>query len=132
MCHLILYYLGAIVSIFGMVASVPAGRVRLLTRAGRNSIYIYFGQMYFLMVYEGIGVVFLTKGVAIPPALAGLVWLATTFIAWSLLSQPCFKCCYGPCVEPRVELCCIAAELEPSAAGGGDVVRVTDRDGRRL
>merc|ERR1712190_496704 len=94
----------------GFMTLVPSGRVRLLTRAGANSIYIYFGQLYPMILCLVGATVFLKAGYRTTPSIAVMMSYTCVIAVWALLSQPCFKCCCRPCIEPRVEGVCVASE----------------------
>jgi hypothetical protein len=106
--QVLLFYALATAGVLGFLAVAPTQRTLLLTRAGANAIYIYFGQLWAIMFFSiiifalGLG-----TGLIIPVGLAALCSFAAVLLVWALLAQPCFKCCCQPFIEPRVESGCL-------------------------
>eukprot|EP00928_Gymnodinium_smaydae_P082110 TRINITY_DN65522_c0_g1_i1.p1 TRINITY_DN65522_c0_g1~~TRINITY_DN65522_c0_g1_i1.p1 ORF type:complete len:449 (+),score=27.93 TRINITY_DN65522_c0_g1_i1:77-1423(+) len=101
-----LFYVMAFCLVFSFMAVVPAKDIQVLTKCGRNSIYIYLTQMWFaLMPVLIIGGSLALKGISVGPWLAFVITVLVVFFFWWALAQPCVKCICGPCVEPNVERC---------------------------
>merc|ERR1712216_334151 len=64
----LLFYVVSMASIFGCMTLVPKKRVYLLTRAGRDSLYIYFGQPWIVALPLGFGFEAALSDVVLPPA----------------------------------------------------------------
>merc|ERR1712107_917229 len=100
--QVVAFYGASMCLILGCMTLVPTRQIALLTRAGANSIYIYFGQIY-PMIFCFVAAAGLAKGgVYVTPLSAVVAAYAIVVGIWVLLSQPCFKCVCGPCIEPKV------------------------------
>ena len=99
----LLFYIVSMASIFGCMTLVPKQRTYLLTRAGRDSIYIYFGQLWILSLLTVVGFCLLLDNVVMPPVVGLAIGIIGSVGSWALLAQPCVKCLCSPCIEPKVE-----------------------------
>eukprot|EP00440_Ansanella_granifera_P017066 gb/GFBE01018539.1/.p1 GENE.gb/GFBE01018539.1/~~gb/GFBE01018539.1/.p1 ORF type:complete len:444 (+),score=49.99 gb/GFBE01018539.1/:1-1332(+) len=107
----LLFYTVSMASVFGCMTLVPKGQTYLLTRAGRDSIYIYFGQLWIITLLTVVGFVALLNKVELPPAIGLAIGIIVSLGSWAILAQPCVKCLCSPCIEPRVEEGCCAVAL---------------------
>eukprot|EP00929_Paragymnodinium_shiwhaense_P057841 TRINITY_DN28970_c0_g1_i4.p1 TRINITY_DN28970_c0_g1~~TRINITY_DN28970_c0_g1_i4.p1 ORF type:complete len:466 (+),score=44.27 TRINITY_DN28970_c0_g1_i4:68-1465(+) len=103
------FYVMAFILVFCFMGVVPEEEVTLLTRCGRNSIYIYLTQMWFaiLPVYSLAGML-PQNDIYLGPWLGLVLAFATPLFFWALLGQQWVKCVCGPCIEPEVEKCGLA------------------------
>merc|ERR1712008_418154 len=103
------FYVISACAIFGLMTVIPAEEKLILTRTGTNSIYIYFGQIWAIVAVYILAFVWVASGKSIlmSPEMGCALGLATSFLAWWLLSQPFFVCLCSPCIEPDVEKGCM-------------------------
>lgn len=107
----LLFYGVSMASIFGCMTLVPRERTYLLTRAGRDAIYIYFGQIWILTLTTVVGFVLLLDNVVLPPTIGLAIGIIVSLGSWAILAQPCVKCFCSPCIEPKVEEGCCAIAM---------------------
>jgi len=105
--HVAVFYLLSFCLVFSFMGVVPVGEVRVLTKAGRNSIYIYLTQTWFvLMPLYFVAPTLIAEGKLMAPALALVASIFLTLAGWVCLGQQWVKSLCGFCVEPPVERCC--------------------------
>eukprot|EP00928_Gymnodinium_smaydae_P033720 TRINITY_DN24081_c0_g1_i3.p1 TRINITY_DN24081_c0_g1~~TRINITY_DN24081_c0_g1_i3.p1 ORF type:complete len:526 (-),score=53.71 TRINITY_DN24081_c0_g1_i3:32-1438(-) len=104
----IMFYVMSFSLIFMALSVIPSRPLPVLTKAGVNSIYIYFGHIWFGQVpLMGFSVSLMLAGVSLP------AWFSTMFVfvlviaIFSCLAQQWLRCICKPCVEPNVEECCL-------------------------
>mmetsp|Transcript_32008 Transcript_32008/g.49853 ORF Transcript_32008/g.49853 Transcript_32008/m.49853 type:complete len:159 (+) Transcript_32008:613-1089(+) len=96
-----------------LVFVIPAEKVPLLTKVGVNSLYVYFGHMYFAVMPLMISCwVLYSKKIVLHPWLTLMFLLATLFGCATLLSQQWLRCFCSPFVEPDVETCCLRRDKD--------------------
>eukprot|EP00929_Paragymnodinium_shiwhaense_P122278 TRINITY_DN94918_c0_g1_i1.p1 TRINITY_DN94918_c0_g1~~TRINITY_DN94918_c0_g1_i1.p1 ORF type:complete len:453 (-),score=43.19 TRINITY_DN94918_c0_g1_i1:281-1639(-) len=106
--QVLLFYIVASLAVLSLMSVTPTKRIPFMTRAGTNAMYVYFGQLWALIPFDIMAMVIAASGCTVPVALAILFSFLAVFFVWVLLSQPCFKCCCKPCIEPGVERGCFA------------------------
>lgn len=101
-------YIGAFSVIFLAMSVVPREAVPILTKAGVNSIFIYFGHMWFAMLPAVVGAyTLLYFGFVFPPWLTVVAIPAMILFFVACLAQQWLRAFCKPFVEPDVETCCI-------------------------
>lgn len=103
-----IFYAAGMCVILGFMTVVPVDRKGILTWAGANSIYIYFGQLWGMILVMRIAGYLMMSGVVLPPLVGTLIMIPCVFVVWMLFAQPCFKCFCCPCIEPKVERGCLS------------------------
>merc|ERR1712107_867958 len=91
---------------------VPGKEVPLLTKAGRNSLYIYLCHPYFAAL-----VCFLCKSSGATERNTPVIWcfflgLATTFCLWACFASNWIKLLFSWFVEPPYERYCLSSPGE--------------------
>jgi len=109
LAHVIAYYAISFAVVLACTSLVPAAPVPLLTTAGRNSLYIYLTQAFFLITPLFSGMAGLAgRDASLGPWAACGMTLAGSVAYWVIFGRPCAKRLFGLCCEPPVELCCTA------------------------
>eukprot|EP00927_Polykrikos_kofoidii_P005692 TRINITY_DN12255_c0_g1_i2.p1 TRINITY_DN12255_c0_g1~~TRINITY_DN12255_c0_g1_i2.p1 ORF type:complete len:452 (+),score=22.18 TRINITY_DN12255_c0_g1_i2:59-1414(+) len=102
--HTLFFYRVSMLAVLGVTTVVPKEKIYLLTRAGQNSIYIYFGQVWFIvLVIILVGLSGSYGNTALPAYVSVALGFVLSLATWAILAQPCFKCLCSPCIEPKVE-----------------------------
>eukprot|EP00927_Polykrikos_kofoidii_P005691 TRINITY_DN12255_c0_g1_i1.p1 TRINITY_DN12255_c0_g1~~TRINITY_DN12255_c0_g1_i1.p1 ORF type:complete len:452 (+),score=29.96 TRINITY_DN12255_c0_g1_i1:59-1414(+) len=102
--HTLFLYCVSMLAVLGVTTVVPKEKIYLLTRAGQNSIYIYFGQVWFLvLVFILMGLSASYGNISLPASVSVALGFVLSLATWAILAQPCFKCLCSPCIEPKVE-----------------------------
>jgi len=105
----LVFYIAAFFVIMCFVSIVPGNKISVLTKAGVNSIYIYFTHIWFgLVPLLGVAMAIEVSGNSLNPWLTLTIMVLAVIGCMACLSHQWVLCFCGPCIEPDVELCCQA------------------------
>lgn len=107
--HVALTYIWAFAMIISVMSVIPTEKKPVLTKAGVNSIYIYFGHMFFGMVpVMAVAFAFWHFKIVLNSWITVAFMLSSIVVVLACLSQQWLRCFCKPFVEPDVETCCLA------------------------